>query len=105
MPLRVWTDYVLLTAGVLSPLPGTSALPGIKNDFVNGEEVKVFAHDNRHIVLSMTSIALANPAGAVDTIRLDDREFRHVQVGWRTEHDQTGAAEESPRTGNARGHR
>lgn len=55
--------------------PGTSALPSIKNDFVNGEEVKVFPHENLHIVLSMTSIDLANPEGAVDTIRLYDREF------------------------------
>ena len=55
--------------------PGTSALPSIKNDFVNGEDVKNYPHDNLHIVLSMTSIDLANPAGAVDTIRLYDKEF------------------------------
>ena len=55
--------------------PGTSALPSIKNDFVNGEEVKAYPHENLHIVLSMTFIDLANPAGVVDTIRLYDREF------------------------------
>ena len=55
--------------------PGTAALPSIKNDFVNGEEVKLFPHENLHIVLSMTFIDLANPAGTVDTIRLYDKEF------------------------------
>jgi len=55
--------------------PGTPALPSIKNDFVNGEEVSVYPHKNLHIVLSMTFIDLANPAGVVDTIRLYDREF------------------------------
>ena len=47
--------------------PGTSALPSIKNDFVNGEEVKVYPHDNLHIILSMTFFDLAHPEGAVET--------------------------------------
>src|SRR6187455_444049 len=55
--------------------PGTAALPSIKNDFVNGEDVKNYPHENLHIVLSITSLDLANPAGAVDTIRLYDKEF------------------------------
>jgi Amidohydrolase len=55
--------------------PGTSALPSIKNDFVNGQETKAFAHNNLHIVLSMTFIDLAHPETAVDTIRLYDKEF------------------------------
>jgi hypothetical protein len=55
--------------------PGTSALPSIKNDFVNGQEVKVYPHHNVHIVLSMTFFDLAHPEGAVETIRLYDREF------------------------------
>jgi hypothetical protein len=55
--------------------PGTSALPSIKNDFVNGVEVKAYPHENLHIVLSMTFIDLQNPQGVVDTIRLYDKEF------------------------------
>ena len=55
--------------------PGTPALPSIKNDFVNGEEVTDYPHTNLHIVLSMTFIDLANPAGIVDTIHLYDKEF------------------------------
>jgi hypothetical protein len=55
--------------------PGTSALPSIKNDFVNGVETKAHAHPNLHIVLSMTFIDLQNPEGVVDTIRLYDKEF------------------------------
>jgi len=55
--------------------PGTSALPSIKNDFVNGEEVKVYPHDNLHITLSMTFFDLAHPEGAVELIELYDREF------------------------------
>ncbi len=55
--------------------PGTAALPSIKNDFVNGEEVKVFPHPDLNIVLSMTFIDLANPEGAVETIKLYDKEF------------------------------
>ena len=55
--------------------PGTSALPSIKNDFVNGVEVKTIAHPNVNIVLSMTFIDLAHPEGAADMIRLYDKEF------------------------------
>ena len=55
--------------------PGVSALPSIKNDFVNGEEVKLYPHPNLHIVLSMTFIDLAHPETAVETIELYDREF------------------------------
>jgi hypothetical protein len=55
--------------------PGTNALPSIKNDFVNGEEVKVVPHPNVHIVLSMTFIDLAHPQNAVDTIKLYDKEY------------------------------
>jgi hypothetical protein len=55
--------------------PGTSALPSIKNDFVNGVEVKATAHPNLNIVLSMTFIDLQNPQTVVDTIKLYDKEF------------------------------
>lgn len=55
--------------------PGTTALPSIKNDFVNGQETKVYPHPNLNIVLSMTFIDLAHPETAVETIRLYDREF------------------------------
>jgi len=55
--------------------PGTNALPSPKNDFVNGQEVKVTPHDNVHITLSMTFIDLAHPETALDTIHQFDREF------------------------------
>ena len=55
--------------------PGTSAFPSIKNDFVNGEEVKVYPHDNVHITLSMTFPDLAHPEGVVETIALYDKEY------------------------------
>ena len=55
--------------------PGTSALPSIKNDFVNGAEVKAFPHDNVHIVLSMTFLDLAHPEDAVEMIKLYDKEY------------------------------
>jgi hypothetical protein len=55
--------------------PGTSALPSIKNDFVNGEQAKVYPHDNVHITLSMTFVDLAHPEGAVEVIKLYDKEF------------------------------
>jgi len=55
--------------------PGTAALPSIKNDFVNGVDVKTFPHPNLNIVLSMTFIDLAHPESAVDLIRLYDKEF------------------------------
>lgn len=55
--------------------PGTSALPSIKNDFVNGVQVKTYPHDNVHITLSMTFVDLARPDGAVETMKLYDKEF------------------------------
>jgi predicted TIM-barrel fold metal-dependent hydrolase len=55
--------------------PGTSALPSIKNDFVNGEEVKVYPHKNLNIALSMTFVDLAHPETAVETIKLYDKEY------------------------------
>ena len=55
--------------------PGTNALPSIKNDFVNGVEVKAYPHPNLNIVLSMTFIDLQNPQGVVDTIKLYDKEY------------------------------
>jgi predicted TIM-barrel fold metal-dependent hydrolase len=55
--------------------PGTSALPSIKNDFVNAQEVKVTPHPNLNIVLSMTFMDLAHPESIVETIKLYDREF------------------------------
>ena len=55
--------------------PGTSALPSIKNDFVNGQEVKAYPHDNVNIVLSMSFMDLQNPQGIVDLIALYDKEF------------------------------
>lgn len=55
--------------------PGTSALPSIKNDFVNGQEAKVVPHENVNVVLSMTFFDLANPEDAVETIKLYDKEF------------------------------
>ena len=38
--------------------PGTAALPSIKNDFVNAQEVKVYPHDNLHITLIAGRIIL-----------------------------------------------
>lgn len=55
--------------------PGTSALPSIKNDFVNGVQVKTYPHDNVHITLSMTFVDLAHPDDAIETIKLYDKEF------------------------------
>ncbi|HEY5802729.1 MAG TPA: amidohydrolase family protein [Lysobacter sp.] len=55
--------------------PGTTALPSIKNDFVNGQESKVYPHDNLNIVLSMSFFDLAHPESAVKTIELYDKEF------------------------------
>lgn len=55
--------------------PGTSAIPSIKNDFVNGEQVKNYPHDNLHITLSMTFMDLAHPENAVEIIELYDKEY------------------------------
>ena len=83
--------------------PGVSALPSIKNDFVNGQEVKVYPHPNVNIVLSMTFFDLAHPEGAVETIKLYDREFPGM-FKWAGELnvDEAGAAEERPRAGDDR---
>ena len=55
--------------------PGTAALPGIKNDFVNGMDVAAHPHGNLHITLSMTFMDLAHPEDVVRTIELYDKEF------------------------------
>ncbi len=55
--------------------PGVSALPSIKNDFVNGMQTKAFPHDNLNIILSMTFIDLANPQGSAEMIALYDKEY------------------------------
>jgi len=55
--------------------PGVSALPSIKNDFVNGMEMAAFPHDNVEVNLSMTFMDLAHPEDIVDLIALYDKEF------------------------------
>ena len=55
--------------------PGVSAIPSIKNDFVNGLEIAAYDPDKIHITLSMTFIDLAHAEDAVETIALYDREF------------------------------
>jgi hypothetical protein len=55
--------------------PGVSALPSIKNDFVNGLQMAAFPHDNVNVTLSMTFMDLANPGDVVETIRLYDKEY------------------------------
>lgn len=54
---------------------GTPAMPSIKNDFVNGMEVKAYKHPNLHVTLSMTFMDLANPEDIVKTINLYDKEY------------------------------
>ena len=54
---------------------GVNANPSIKNDFVNGMEVKAYGHDNLHITLSMTFIDLAHPEEAAKMIALYDKEY------------------------------
>lgn len=60
---------------------GVAAKPSIKNDFVNGMEVKAYAHDNLHITLSMTFIDLAHPEEAAAMIALYDKEYPGM-FGW-----------------------
>ena len=55
--------------------PGVSAIPSIKNDFVNGLELAAYDPDKIHITLSMTFIDLAQAENAVEMIQLYDREF------------------------------
>jgi len=54
---------------------GVSAIPSVKNDFVNGMQMAAFPHDNLNVVLSMTFMDLANPEDIVNKIRLYDAEF------------------------------
>ena len=55
--------------------PGVSAIPSIKNDFVNGLEKAAYDPDKIHITLSMTFIDLAHAERAAETIALYDDEF------------------------------
>ncbi len=55
--------------------PGVAAKPSIKNDFVNGMEVKAYPHENLHVTLSMTFMDLANPENITDLIALYDKEY------------------------------
>jgi hypothetical protein len=55
--------------------PGVSAIPSIKNDFVNGLEKAAHDPDKIHITLSMTFIDLAHAEQAAETIALYDKEF------------------------------
>jgi hypothetical protein len=55
--------------------PGVSAIPSIKNDFVNGLEKAAYDPDKIHITLSMTFIDLAHAEKAAETIALYDKEF------------------------------
>ena len=55
--------------------PGVTAIPSIKNDFMNGLEVAAHDPDKIHITLSMTFIDLAHAENAVEMIALYDREF------------------------------
>jgi predicted TIM-barrel fold metal-dependent hydrolase len=54
---------------------GVAARPSIKNDVVNGMDVKAFEHDQLHITLSMTFADLAHPEDAAKTVALYDKEF------------------------------
>ena len=55
--------------------PGVSAIPSIKNDFVNGLEKAAYDPDKIHITLSMTFIDLVHAEKAAETIALYDTEF------------------------------
>jgi hypothetical protein len=55
--------------------PGVSAIPSIKNDFVNGLEKAAHDPDKIHITLSMTFIDLAHAEQAAESIALYDKEF------------------------------
>lgn len=54
---------------------GVSAIPSIKNDFVNGIQVAARKHPNLHVTLSMTFMDLANPEDIVQKIKLYDEEY------------------------------
>ena len=55
--------------------PGTTAMPSIKNDFVNGMETVAYPSENLHITLSMTFMDLAHPENIVELIELYDHEY------------------------------
>ncbi len=55
--------------------PGVTAMPSIKNDFVNGMETVAYPNENLHITLSMTFMDLAHPDDIVSLIELYDREY------------------------------
>ena len=55
--------------------PGVTAMPSVKNDFVNGMETVAYPHDNLHVTLSMTFMDLAHPEDAAERIREYDREY------------------------------
>ncbi|MEE3320796.1 MAG: amidohydrolase family protein [Pseudomonadota bacterium] len=55
--------------------PGVTAMPSIKNDFVNGMETVAYPNDNLHITLSMTFMDLAHPDNIAELIELYDREY------------------------------
>lgn len=54
---------------------GVSAIPSVKNDFVNGIQVAAHKHPNLHVTLSMTFMDLANPEDIVQKIKLYDEEY------------------------------
>lgn len=54
---------------------GVPARPSIKNDVVNGMDVKAYGHDQLHVTLSMTFADLAHPEDAAKTVALYDKEF------------------------------
>ena len=54
---------------------GVTAMPSIKNDFVNGLEIAALDPDKVHVTLSMTFMDLAHPEGVVEMIELYDREY------------------------------
>jgi predicted TIM-barrel fold metal-dependent hydrolase len=61
--------------------PGVTAMPSIKNDFVNGLEIAALDPDKVHITLSMTFMDLAHPENAAEMIKLYDREYPGM-FGW-----------------------
>jgi hypothetical protein len=61
--------------------PGVTAIPSIKNDFMNGLEVAAHDPDKIHITLSMTFIDLAHAENAVEMIALYDGRTQHYETG------------------------
>jgi hypothetical protein len=55
--------------------PGTSALPSIKNDFVNAANYLELKPKSVHLTLSMTFPDLADPGDIIQMIHLYDKEF------------------------------